>query len=158
MKKSGWAFVIALTVALLTGLAHPASASAAVAGKADDVGIATADEVRNTGSVGVGAIEFWQGRGYIYRQGWHDAVIPGGRRSGFASTDGFYVGPTHCLRLRGWMNPIGTILTDPDIAPPGQWVFVAGYYGFDIRAVELGNPLCDHPSPNVASSLFAPVQ
>lgn len=93
-------------------------------------------------------MKIWHGTGRLYQQaqGLYDAVIPGGRNSGWASTEGFYVGPTHCLRVRGWENAAGTVLMNPVVYAPGQWGMFWNEYGFDIRAVPLGDPLCQPAS------------
>ena len=99
MRKTSWAFMVALTVALVTGLSPAASASAV---KTLDVGgadaVAATWKVRNTGTIGVGAIRVWRGVGRFYQQGdgLYDAVIPAGRYSGWPSTEGFYIGPGYC--------------------------------------------------------------
>lgn len=155
MKKTGWAFIVALTIALLTGLSPPASAAAALTGETGSTDAAAATwRVRNTGTVGVGAIQVWLGRGLIYRQGYYDAVIPGGQYSGWSSTEGFYVGPGYCLRVRFWANASGTELTDPLIYGPEQWGPFGATYGIDIRALPLGNPLCQHASPRAGDRIL----
>jgi hypothetical protein len=157
MRKTGWAFVVALTIAFLTGLSPSASAATVSTGDAGGTSAAADSwKVRNTGTVGVGAIRDWRGVGRHYQQGQglYDAVIPGGRYSGWAYTEGFYIGPTHCLRLRAWENAAGTVLSDPVVYGPGQLGPVWALYGFDIRAVPIGDPLCQGPAPTARDGIF----
>jgi hypothetical protein len=110
------------------------------------VAAAATGTVRNTGTVGIGAIEVWRERGPIYRQGLYDAVIPGGRISGWPSTGGIYVGPGYCVRLRYWRNSSGTVLSDPEIINvAGQWPLLDPVFGIDIRALSISHYDCNVP-------------
>jgi len=147
MKKTGWAFIVALTIALLTGLSPSAPAAAASTGETGNTGKAAllqAWKVRNTGDVGVGAIQVWLGQGPYYQQGQglYDAVIPAGQFSGWAFTQGFYVGPGYCLRTRHWTNASGTSLGPVTRWGPGQLGPFDTTYGIDIRAALQSSVLC----------------
>ncbi|MFJ1767873.1 hypothetical protein ACIOD2_46655 [Amycolatopsis sp. NPDC088138] len=141
IQKMKWVSVAVLTAALLTGLTSAASASP------------TANEVRNTGTIGIGAIEVFDN---AYKHpGQYDDLIPAGRFSGYAHTAGLYVGPGYCVRLRGWLYgteqnpPPPSGLADPQILDGGpngkQWILSDGFAGFDARALPATDPGCEKP-------------
>ncbi|GGP52943.1 hypothetical protein GCM10010185_26330 [Saccharothrix coeruleofusca] len=140
--RAGLATVlVGLAFAGATGLTPAASASP------------TANEVRNTGTIGIGAIQVFDGQ--YKHPGQYDDLIPGGRFSGYAHTAGLYVGPGFCVRLRGWLYgteqnpPPPSGLTDPQLLPGGtsgaQWELSDAYPGFDARALPASDPGCQNP-------------
>lgn len=137
MKKWTWAPMLALTFALLAGTA-PAASAATVAPLATN-------SVRNTGAVGIGAIQVFDG---VYKHGsvaagdYYDDLIPGGYFSGYAYTAGMYIGPGYCVRVRRWLNSSGTELGPVSVRLPGHYEFNPAYLGFDIRAASLSSTLC----------------
>lgn len=137
MKKWTWASMVALAFALLAATAPAASAGT--------VAPLATNSIRNTGTVGIGAIMAFDG---VYKHGtvaagnYYDDVIPGGRFSGYAYTSGMYIGPGYCVRVRGWLNSSGTDLGPVAVRLPGHYEFNPAYVGFDIRALSLSNSLC----------------
>ncbi|WP_433467936.1 hypothetical protein [Spirillospora sp. CA-128828] len=136
MKTVKWACVTALTAALLTSLTPSASAQAAYH-----------NYVHNTGTVGIGAIQFWDG--YYKHAPGYDDIIPGGSWSGYRpGTAGFYVGPGYCVRIRGWNNgspsspPPPSAYTDPQVVGTGWWEFMDLHEGYDVKALRTGDPGC----------------
>ncbi|MDG4825095.1 hypothetical protein O7635_24880 [Asanoa sp. WMMD1127] len=132
-----WATTFALTAVLVIGLT-PGSASAAT------------KEMRNTGDYAIGAIQVFDGT-YAQGGGRYDALIPPGRFSGWASTDGIYIGPGWCVRRRFWLSgteaspPGPAQLGDPKIhygGANGLWVRFHSEIGVDIKALPYSHPDC----------------
>ena len=134
MKKVKWASTIALTAALLVGLIP-------------GVALASSPEVRNTGAYAIGAVHFWKGEGPQYAQGLYDALIPPGHLSGWASTDGVYIGPGWCVRAQGWRNVNGSELSSWFNIYSGDTNGATHYLGspqcgMDVKAFPLSDPGC----------------
>jgi hypothetical protein len=130
MKNPKWVSLIALTGALVASLIPAASVAAAPA---------RTNSVLNTGTVGIGAIELFDGS---YKNGHYDDIIPGGRHSGYSYTPGFYIGSGYCVRVRGWGEP-GSY--GPVIYYSGQRILPSTYSYYEIRAVPSNDPLCRRP-------------
>lgn len=142
MKKTTWASAIALTAGLLT--LTPSAAHA------------DATEVRNTGTVGIGAVQYRDGNYAI--DGKYDALMPGGRFSGYPSTAGIWVGPGYCVRIRGWLwgteqnPPPPEGLTDPVVLKGNRHVwFESGSY--DVKALLSTDPGCAGATRSADSGL-----
>ncbi|MGW4958843.1 hypothetical protein ACWEPL_16580 [Nonomuraea sp. NPDC004186] len=137
MKK--WVPTAALAAALLAGLTPPASAASP-----------TDNEVHNTGTVWVGAIQVRNfNTNLAYRSGKYDELIPAGLFSGYRHTDGIYIGPGYCGRFRQWLRgteqnpPAPEDLADPQVIRGERWVwFPEPTIGWDVRALPLSDPLC----------------
>lgn len=135
MKKMAWAAAIALTAGLLAGAAPSASAASP-----------TDNEVHNTSTIAIGAVEVWRGAGCIYRQGCYDALIPAGLYSGWRHTAAVYFGDNYCLRIRPWESGggLGPVTITPE--GPAWFRFNDAYPGFDVRAVPIGDSGCRVPA------------
>ncbi|MFD1546710.1 hypothetical protein [Nonomuraea guangzhouensis] len=132
MKKIAWAAATALTVGLLTS----AGPSAAMASPTDN-------EVHNTSTIAVGAVEVYRGPACIYRQGCYDALIPAGQYSGWRHTGAIFFGDNYCLRVRPWQpgGGLGPVQISPE--GPGWAVLPDAPPGFDVRARPIGSADCD---------------
>ncbi|GIH78037.1 hypothetical protein Plo01_44660 [Planobispora longispora] len=131
MKKTAWAAAAALT----TGLLASAAPSAATASPTDN-------EVHNTSTIAVGAVQVYREPSCVYRQGCYDALIPAGGYSGWRHTDAIYFGENYCLRVRPWLPGGGLGPVAITREGPGYFVFSDAYPGFDVRAKPIGDPLC----------------
>ncbi|MFG6201209.1 hypothetical protein [Nonomuraea sp. JJY05] len=132
MKKMAWASMIALTAAFMTTLTPSAAAASP-----------TDNEVHNTSTIAVGAVQVYRGPSCIYSQGCYDALIPAGQYSGWRHTAAIFYGDNYCLRVRRWLPGGG--LGPVEISPegPGYAVLPDAPPGFDVRARAIGDPLCD---------------
>jgi hypothetical protein len=135
MRRARWASMIVLAAVALSTILTPTTASA---------GAASTPNVRNTGQIAIGAIQVWRGDGAKYRSGWYDELIPGNAYSGYPFTGAFYVGRDHCVRQRIWLNPTGTVLSNPTRWPGPDQVVIDAVYGVDLRALPITHDLCQH--------------
>lgn len=131
MNKTAWAAAIALTAGLLAS----AGPSAAMASPTDN-------EVHNTSTISVGAVQVYRGPSCVYRQGCYDALIPAGQYSGWRHTAAIYYGDNYCLRVRPWLpgGGLGPVQISPE--GPGYAVLPDAPPGFDVRARPIGDALC----------------
>jgi hypothetical protein len=139
MVRLKYAAAMGAMAILATGLTSASTASAAPA---------ATNEVRNTGTLSVGAIQVFDG---IYKNGTYDDLIPPYRFSGYANTAGIYVGPGYCVRVRGWLRgteqfpPSPADLSDPIIVHAGQYDFRNSppvRVGYDVLALPESDPGC----------------
>ncbi|TMR95038.1 hypothetical protein [Nonomuraea basaltis] len=131
MKKMTWAAAIALTAGLLTS----AAPSAATASPTDN-------EVHNTSTIAVGAVQVWREAACVYRQGCYDDLIPAGQYSGYRYTAAVYFGDNYCLRVRAWLPGGGLGPVDITREGPAWYVFNSVHPGFDVRARPIGDAGC----------------